>query len=41
MTELQIAADPTTDVEALIRHIQKTVKERTGVTLEPEIRVLR
>ncbi len=29
------------DVEALIRHIQKTVKERTGVTLEPEIRVLR
>ena len=29
-----------TDVYQLIRHIQKTVEERFGVTLEPEVRLL-
>ncbi|MGH8480883.1 MAG: UDP-N-acetylmuramate dehydrogenase [Nevskiaceae bacterium] len=28
------------DVEALIHHIQRTVKDRTGVQLEPEVRVV-
>jgi UDP-N-acetylmuramate dehydrogenase len=28
------------DIEALIAHVQKTVQERTGVVLEPEVRII-
>ena len=28
------------DVKALIRHIQNTVREKTGVSLEPEVMML-
>jgi UDP-N-acetylmuramate dehydrogenase len=28
------------DIEALIEHVQRTVRERTGIALEPEVRII-
>ena len=37
---VNIGSATTNDILSVINHVQKTVKEQTGVTLEPEVRII-